>query len=111
LIYGLAVSSDGNILYFTEDASLRALNVGTVITTIGGGSLAPGNVKTVASAQFGTDLNGVAVNPNDGAVFVSDATSGIHKVFRVDPTSGTVSTVAGNGAATTEGVPFVAGPA
>ncbi|MEP7274167.1 MAG: hypothetical protein ABI882_21920, partial [Acidobacteriota bacterium] len=111
VLRGVAVSNDGNVVYFIENSTVRALNVGNVTITIGGGTLGPNNVRTLASSGFGVDLAGIAVNPSDSAVFVSDATTGINRVFRIDPTTGATSTIVGNGAASNESDGFSGGQA
>jgi PKD repeat protein len=107
----LTVSTDGSLVFFIENSVVRALNVGGSTVTIGGASLGPNNVRTVASSGFGSELNSLAVNPADNSVFAADATPGINRVFRIVPSTGATSIIVGNGANTSKGSPFVPGTA
>jgi uncharacterized protein (TIGR03437 family) len=108
-VTGLAASPNGQLLYFVEaiGRQVRALNLSASSVTVGGASIGPGNVGTLAdsSAGFGSTLNGLSVNPATGDLYVADATPGVNKVFRLTP-GGTVNVVAGNGASTTTDAPL-----
>ncbi len=111
IVTGLDISSDGNLLYFSAqiDQEVRVLNVSSNAITVVGNSIASGNIGLVASG-FGDTLGGLVVNNSNGEVYVADATPGINKVYRIS-TTGTVTTIAGNGANARPDDPFVAGPA
>ncbi len=110
-VTGLAVSPDSRLLYFTDAIGrlVRALNLSGSPVTLGGLNIGPNNVGTIASAGFGSNLNGMSVNPSNGNLYVADATPGVNKVFLVS-LSGTVTTVAGNSAATPTNDPLPSPP-
>lgn len=103
-VTGLGVSANGEILYFIDSISavVRAWNASTSAKTIGGTSIAAGNVGTLSTgpsgSNFGSTLNALAVHPTTGDVYVADATAGINQVFRIPAAGGTATSFAGNGA-------------
>jgi uncharacterized protein (TIGR03437 family) len=111
-VTGLGASPNGQLLYFVNslDRQVRAINVSASSVTVGGASIGSGNVGTLAgsSAGFGSNLNGLSVNPSNGDVYVADASSGVNKVFRITP-AGAVTAVAGNGASTAQDDPLPSG--
>lgn len=111
-VTGLATSLNGNVLYFLAqtDGQVRALNVSNEPITVGNGTVAPGNIGTLASglSSGSSSINGLAVNPANGEVFFADAAVG--RVFRV-AADGTVTAVAGNGILTSPDTPFTPGAA
>lgn len=122
-VTGIAVNPSGDLLYFIDSGipAIRVINLSTSSKTIAGASIAGGNVGTFASnsideaAGFGSSLNGLAVHPTNGDVYVCDATAGKNKVFKLapdHPSPGAVaSVIAGNGATTKSDDPFSAGSA
>ncbi len=113
-VAGVAVSNDGNVLYFTNstDQQLRALNLSSNNVVVAGLTIQPGRVSTipVSNVTFGTNLSVLTAAAN-GDLYVIDATPGVNSVFRVVPATGAATRVAGNGAVTTAGGPFIPGPA
>lgn len=85
-ISGLAVSPDGNFLYFanTVDAVVRALNLSNNTLTIVGGTVGSGNVRTVAdnAVGFSTAMSDITVT-GGGDLLVVDSDSSVNKVFRL----------------------------
>ncbi|MDX2030531.1 MAG: PKD domain-containing protein [Blastocatellia bacterium] len=110
-VSGLGVSNDGNLVYFVNsvDAVVRGINVSGSNQTVGGQTVASGNVGTLATG-FGTSVNGLSVHPTTGDVYVADATAGTNKVFKITP-AGQSTPFAGNGANTKADDAFSAGPA
>ncbi|MGH7186135.1 MAG: PKD domain-containing protein, partial [Pseudomonadota bacterium] len=111
-VTGLAVSGDGNLVYIASqiDAAVRAVNVSDSSQTVGTQTVGAGRIGTLVS-NLGTQLGGIAVNASTGEVFLSDASSGTNKVFRITP-QGQSSAFAGNGSTSTEaGDPFQGGAA
>jgi sugar lactone lactonase YvrE len=112
-VSGLAVSSDGALVYYNDKSvgTVRAVNVSTVPVKVRDLSTDAGNVRTLASSsdfpqqQF-PDLFGLTTNPRNGDVFVID--SNVNKVYRIS-SNGTVNAFAGNGGATTANDPFPPG--
>jgi len=94
---GVAIDRDGNILI--ADAlyhRIRRVTADGTITTIAGNGIpsfwGDGGPATAANLQYPT---GVALD-HDGNVFIADAAN--HRIRRIDP-AGTITTVAGTGAA------------
>jgi hypothetical protein len=90
---------DSGALYIADRANDRVRRVGTdgVITTVAGGGEPPGVTtgdRGLASAARVYRPEGVAVAPS-GALFVSEPFAG--RIRRVDPETGRIATVAGNG--------------
>ncbi|MGH9842940.1 MAG: IPT/TIG domain-containing protein, partial [Blastocatellia bacterium] len=111
-VTGLAVSGDGNLVYIASqiDAAVRAVNVSDSSQTVGTQTVGAGRIGTLVS-NLGTQLGGVAVKASTGEVFLSDASSGANKVFRITP-QGQSSAFAGNGSTSTQAEdPFQGGPA
>lgn len=98
-VTGLAVSSNGEILYYVDSisAAVRAWNASDSAKTINSVSIGSGNVGTLSGSGFGSTMNGLAVHPTSGDVYVADATAGINKVFKVAAAGGAPTAVAGNG--------------
>jgi sugar lactone lactonase YvrE len=86
-ISGLAVSPDGNLLYFTNtvESTVRALNLSGNTLTVAGGATAPGNVRTVADFSVGltSSMSDITVAAN-GDLYVVDSDSAVNKVFKID---------------------------
>jgi hypothetical protein len=78
-VSGMGVSAAGDILFLANkiDSKVSGLNLTAGNVTIGGASIAPGRVGTLA-ANFDTDLNGLAINPNSGLVY-SRCDGGVNK--------------------------------
>jgi sugar lactone lactonase YvrE len=102
---GLAIASDGRVVFAERDAHrVRALGGGTLTTLAGdginrfGGDGGPGLDATFRLVE------GVAADAA-GNLFISD--SGNNRIRKVDAATGTVSTIAGNGTTTfgVDGVP------
>ena len=117
-VTGLAVSPDGNILYFIDSVvpMIRAINISSSSQTIAGSITDAGSVQTYASSGFGSTLYALATNPTTGDLHVIDSTPGVNKVLKIpaNAASSTVApvTVAGNGSTTTKDEdPFVPGAA
>src|SRR5581483_9084161 len=127
LIEGLAVSTDGKLVYFTDtaDIAVRVLNVSSQTITVAGISVAPGNVSTLADSSVGFSASTPTISDlavtKDGDVLVVDSNSGTNKVFKIAVAGRTspgqaVTVVAGRdkGAGETNNAnnpAFVAGPA
>ncbi len=111
-VAGLGVSSSGDLVYFANyvDGQVRAVNVSANPITISGQSIGGGRVGTLASG-LGTGLGGLAVRSSTGDVYVSDATAGVNKVFRIPGAGGAATAIAGNGASTRFDDTFSAGAA
>lgn len=113
-VTGLAVSNDGNLVYFIDSgaALVRAYNASGSTKSIGGMNIASGNVGTLsASLDFGSSLNALAVHPTTGDVYVADATAGNNKILKIPADGGQPTTIAGNGMLTKSEDSFSAGPA
>jgi sugar lactone lactonase YvrE len=117
-ITGIGVSPEGDIVYFIDAGaqSVRAFNASSAAKTIVTGNLGVGNVRTFAfSDEFGSALNGLAVNladgPSKGDVYICDATAGNNKVHKIAASTGDVTTFAGNGETTKDTDAFLPGPA
>ncbi len=116
-VTGLAVSPNGEVLYYVDSiiAAVRAWNASNSNKTIDGRTIASGNVGTLsagpASGQFGNILNGLAVHPTSGDVYVVDATPGINRVFKIPAAGGAATEFAGNGATTPRNEPLSNGAA
>jgi sugar lactone lactonase YvrE len=110
---GLAVSKDGDFVYWIDQGAslIRVYNASSSTKAIAGGNLAAGNVTTIISQDLGSGVNGLAVNPVSGEVYVADATAGVSKVYKFPTTGGALTTVAGNGAVTKSDDAFSPGPA
>lgn len=95
---GLALTPNGE-LFIADTGNDRIRKVGTdgVITTYAGTGLAGfgGDGGPAARAQLDAP-EGVAVAP-DGSLYIAD--TGNHRIRRVDPTSGVITTVVGDGSA------------
>jgi streptogramin lyase len=106
IVTGIAVSPNAEIVYFIDAGypAIRALNVSDSSKTIAGAGIGPGRIGTFAAAGFGSAINGLAVDPTNGDVFVADATAGNNKIFKFTVNNPSVSTapviVAGTGATT-----------
>lgn len=105
-VTGLAVSKNGEIVYYVDSisAAVRAWNASNSAKTINGASIGAGNVGTLSTGSagtlFGNVLNGVAVHPTSGDVYVIDSTPGTFKVLKVPAAGGVATDFAGNGANT-----------
>ncbi len=113
-VSGLAVSNDGESVYFTDSgaAIIRVFNASANTKMYNGQSIGSGRVGTFStSPDFGSNLNGLAVHPTTGELYVGDATAGNNKVFKVAAAGGNATTVAGNGAVTKPEDTFAAGAA
>lgn len=114
-VTGIGVSPNGEIVYFIDAAgpAIRFFNASGVTKTIGGANIGSGKVGTLYSGSgFGSSLNGLAVHPTNGDVYIADATAASNKVFKIpaDGSSDPVE-VAGNGALTKAEDAFSAGGA
>ena len=101
---GIAVSNDGNLVYFSDlaDDQVRAVNVSANPLTVAGGSIGVGRIRSlIVGIAGGNGLNGIAVHPTSGEVYVVDSSSGINKVFKIT-SGGVASAFAGNGSTTTK---------
>lgn len=93
---GICIDATGNIL-FTENGSgtVRKINTAGIITTIAGtgtnGTSADGGIATASELN---KPDGVAVD-NSGNIYVADVNS--YRVRKIDITSNTISTIAGDG--------------
>src|SRR5262249_20968740 len=112
-VTGLAVSSNGQLLYFVDAVGrlVRALNTTSGNVTVNGATIGSGRVGSLTDSNsvFGSNLNGLSINPTTGDLYVADATNGINKVYRVTP-AGVITTIAGNGAATSADTPLPSPP-
>jgi uncharacterized protein (TIGR03437 family) len=96
--YGLAMDGLGN-LYVADLGNARVRKIaadGTIVTIAGGGSLAPGGANDGSPATmmaFNSPRN-LALDGR-GALYFSDF--GGHRLYRVDLTDGSLTTVAGTG--------------
>ncbi len=85
-VNGLGVSPDGSLLYFadTTDTLIRVLNLSSNTLTVAGGTVAAGNVRTLAdaSASVSQYVADVAVAPNGDVLFV-DSSATVNKVFKI----------------------------
>jgi sugar lactone lactonase YvrE len=113
-VTGIAVSLNGEIVYFIDASgpAIRVFNAASGTRLIAGVNIASGNVGTlIFGGDIGTAVNGLAVHPQNGDLYVADATAGIHKVFSISPDGGGLTVRAGNGAQTKSDDPFSQGPA
>ncbi len=113
LVSGIGVSPDGGVVWFIDSGgpAVRAFNASGVAKTVGTGNIGPGNVGTLVFGDvFGSSVNGLAVNPSSGGVYVADAPPN-NKVYQISPDDGTVTTVAGDGMFTRSTDVFSPGPA
>ncbi len=110
-VSGMAVSGNGNLLYFSAktDQKVRLINVSASAITVAGNLVGAASIGTLASG-FGSEMRDLAVNPTTGDVYVADATQGVNKIFKVN-SNGDVTTFAGNGASTKSSDPFTPGQA
>ncbi|NBO65839.1 MAG: hypothetical protein EBU88_13525, partial [Acidobacteria bacterium] len=115
-VSGIAVSNDGNLLYFTDSGvpCIRALNISATTRTIAGATnIGVGNIQTFATVGFTSSITYLAVHPTTGEVYVTDPTS--NKVLKVPAnpanTNSTPVVVAGSGATTKDDDAFTAGNA
>lgn len=112
-VTGLAVSNNGEILYYVDSisAAVRAWNASGSSKTIGSGTIGAGNVGTLSGSGFGNVLNGAAVHPTSGDVYIIDATPGTNKVMKIPAAGGAATAFAGNGANTARNDPLTNGVA
>jgi sugar lactone lactonase YvrE len=92
----MATDASGNVYFVdTENNRVRRIDAAGIITTIGGTGVAgfSGDGGPAIAARLNTP-HGIAVDAS-GNVFVADPPN--HRIRRISPT-GTISTVAGNGA-------------
>lgn len=96
--FGIAIDKDGNLI-FSDQAGLRLrkLNMRTkIITTIAGngnrGYGGDGGPATQAMLDF---IWNVAVDPNSGEIYISDQENA--RIRKINPHTGIINTVAGNG--------------
>jgi len=92
--------SDGSYLYIVDasNTSIRKLNLATnEVTTLAGSSTAGSNDGTGTAARF-NGLNGITY---DGQYLYVAEQAPNHRIRRIDPSSGEVTTFAGDGAAAT----------
>lgn len=112
-VTGLAVSTNGEILYYVDSivAAVRVWNASNSSKTINGTTIAAGNVGTLSGTGFGNVLNGVAVHPTSGDVYVIDATPTTNKVMKIPAAGGAATAFAGNGVTTPRNEPLTNGVA
>jgi len=96
--FGIAFDKDGNLL-FSDQAGirLRKLNMQTkIITTVAGNGNRGfgGDGGPAVNAMFDFIWN-VAVDNNSGEIYVSDQSN--HRIRKIDPATGIITTAAGNG--------------
>ncbi len=111
-VAGLAVSTNGNLVYFVDQGDgglVRAVNVSGGAISFGGASIGAGNVGTLAGFG-GAVLNGLTTHPSNGEVYTIDTAPGVNKVFRIT-NDGATAAVAGNGVNTAVDFPFTPGAA
>lgn len=114
LVSGIAVSPNGELVYFIDagSPSVRFFNASASTKTIAGVNIGSGNVGTLFfGGSFGSSLNGLAVHPTSGDVYVADATAINNKVFRIPADGSSPEDAAGNGAITKAEDAFSAGAA
>jgi uncharacterized protein (TIGR03437 family) len=94
--YQLALDSRGNVFFADYgNARVREITTAGIISTVaGGGSGALGDGGPAAAATVGGSLTGVAVD-SAGNIYIATNT----RIRKVDGTTGTISTIAGNGTA------------
>ncbi len=115
IVTGVATSPNGEIVYFSDAGypAIRAINVSAGAKTIAGANIDPGNVGTFAVTGFSSSINGLAVNPLNGDVYVADATAGVNKVFKfaadIPDLSADPVVVAGNSVSSKADDPFPSG--
>jgi hypothetical protein len=95
---GVAVDTSGN-LYIADDARVRKVGAGGVITTVAGNGSKTFNGDGIAATSAGIDPAGIAVD-GAGNLFIADSSN--HRIRKVG-TNGVITTVAGNGSATASG--------
>jgi len=102
-LYGIAVDNEGN-LYISDEANLRVRKVDTngIITTVAGNGN-PGYSGDNGPATEATldSLRNITTD-NEGNLYIVDSP----RIRKVD-TSGIITTVAGNGTSTDDGVPAI----
>ena len=96
--FGIAFDKDGNLL-FSDQAGirLRKMNMKTkIITTVAGNGNRGfgGDGGPAVNAMFDFIWN-VAVDNNSGEIYVSDQSN--HRIRKIDPSTGIITTAAGNG--------------
>lgn len=105
-VTGMAVDSKGDLFLAELNQSILAkvdLGLATVTTAVGGaGALSNGDGGPALQATL-LIPEGVCFSPTSRALYLTD--SGANVVRRVDAVSGTITTVAGGGADTSDNVP------
>ncbi len=104
---GLVLSANGDLLFFNEDGAgrIRVINVSSNVVAVGGETLGVGNIRSFAEF-FSPDplatgyISGFAVHPTTGELYFTDSGPNVNKVFKISADGQTVTSVAGNGAAT-----------
>jgi sugar lactone lactonase YvrE len=114
-VTGIGVSSNGEVVYFIDASgpAIRVFNASGGTRSFDGVNVGSGNVGTIFSGgEFGSSLNGLAVHPTTGDIYVADATPANNKVYRI-PADGSADpdVEVGNGAATKAGDAFSPGNA
>lgn len=93
---GAMTTDAGGSLLWCDSARVRRMDAATgIVTTVAGTGVQgfSGDGGPAVIAQM-SDVAGVATDPS-GAIFIADGDS--HRIRRVDPLTGTISTVAGTG--------------
>jgi len=90
---GIAINSN-NLLYVSDNATVKSVTTGGVVTTIAGGSNTGSNDGPGATARFGSNIGGLLVDMNNDILVADFGNNKIRKI-----SNGVVSTVAGTGTA------------
>ena len=118
VVTGIAVSPDGNTLYFIDSITpnIRAINLADTAKTIAGAAgISPGNIQNFAQVGLGSAASTLATHPTTGDLYVCDSTAGVNKVLRYSASPANTNTapvtIAGNGVQTKDEDPFLNGQA
>ncbi len=117
--YGIAVSADGDFVYVLDSvgSSVHVYNASNETKSLCNITLEAGSATRLFPRDFnslprlGSSLRAIAIHPNTGEVYVTDATGGVNKVYKFSVCGDSLTVVAGNGTATRPDEAFVPGAA
>ena len=105
ILMGIACTADGKTIYVADetDHTIRKVVLDTAaslegtVTTLAGATGAPGSSNGVGTAGTFNKPVGLALSPDESALFVADQAN--HLIRKIDVSTQTVSTLAGSGTA------------